>query len=93
MIHMGDDFSRNETMSMPKEDGVFTPIVKHLMLEGTKMCGAEVNEVLSFIEEQLTPRQYTSVKAFLTWSFKTKNHFGYGNIDKRIKEFKERTRR
>jgi hypothetical protein len=74
---------------MPKED-VFTPVVKHLMLEGTKTCGADVNEVMCFIEESLTVAQYKPVKAFLTWSFKTENYFGYGNIDQRIAEFMKR---
>jgi hypothetical protein len=63
-------------------------VVKNLILNGTKAVGADADEVLSYIEEQLTPKQYVEVKAFLTWSFTNKKYFGWGNFDDRVKEFR-----
>ena len=63
-------------------------VVKNLLLNATKVCGPDVNGVMSFIMEQLTPAAYKEIKSFLTWSFTNKKYFGWGNIDDRYKEFK-----
>lgn len=63
-------------------------VVKNLILNATKACGANVDDVLSFVEEQLTIAQYKEVKSFLTWSFSKKKYFGWGNFDERYNEFK-----
>jgi formylmethanofuran dehydrogenase subunit E len=63
-------------------------VVKNLILNATKAVGADVDEVLSYVMEQLTPKQYEEAKAFLTWSFTNKKYFGWGNIDDRVREFK-----
>jgi len=65
-------------------------VVKNLLLNATKACGADVDRVLSFVEEQLTVTQYKEVKAFLKWSFSKKKFFGWGNFDERFKEFKRK---
>jgi hypothetical protein len=64
-------------------------VVKNLILNATKSCGADVDRVLGFIEEQLTPDTYEEVKKFLTWSFTKKKFFGHGNFEDRVAEFKK----
>lgn len=64
-------------------------IVKNLILNATKVCGADVNRIMSFIMEQLTPAEYQDVEAFLTWSFSNKKFFGHGNFEERVAEYKE----
>ena len=63
-------------------------VVKNLILNATKTCGADVNGVMGFILENLTEKEYSDVKAFLTWSFTNKKYFGWGNFDERYAEFK-----
>jgi hypothetical protein len=63
-------------------------VVKNLLLNATKACGPDVNDIMLFIMEQLTPAAYKEIKAFLTWSFTNKKPFGWGNIDDRYNEFK-----
>jgi hypothetical protein len=66
---------------------MFNAVVKNLLLNGTKAKGADVDRVLSFVEEQLTPAEAIEVKAFLTWSFTNKKYFGWGNFEERVREF------
>ena len=67
--------------------------VKMLMLNATKEVGANVEDIVLRIEEQLTFPQIEEVRAFLTWSFGNEKFFGWGNIDARIKEFKASKRK
>ena len=63
-------------------------VVKNIMLNGTKALRCKkVDEILSYVEEQLTTPEYEEVKAFLTWSFENDKRFGWGNIDDRVREF------
>ena len=67
---------------------MFNEVVKNLILNATKSCGRKDPEgILNYVEEQLTPAQYSKAKAFLNWSFKTGKTFGWGNFDKRVAEF------
>ena len=65
--------------------------VKTLILMAVKQCVRDsVANVLSVIEEQLTPGEAMNVKLFLQWAFFDwdKRMFGHGNINERIKEWK-----
>jgi hypothetical protein len=63
-------------------------VVKNLLLNATKVCGPNVDEIMSYIMEQLTPAAYKEIKSFLTWSFSNGKHFGWGNIDEVYAEYK-----
>ena len=64
-------------------------VVKNLMLNAVKAQGLDVDRVMLYVDEQLTPAQYKEVEAFLTWCVNNKKKFGWGNIDKRVQEFKD----
>lgn len=70
---------------------MFNAVVKNLILNAAKSCGADVDRVLGFIEEQLTPAEYTEVQKFLTWSFTNKKYFGHGNFEDRVAQFIKET--
>lgn len=67
-------------------------VVKNLILNATKVCGANVDEIMGYVIEALSPAQYKEARAFLTWSFTNDKHFGWGNIDDRVQEFKAQTK-
>ena len=67
---------------------MFNTVVRNLMLNATKVCGPDVDRVMPFIEEQLTPAAYKEIKSFLTWSFTNKKYFGWGNFEERYAEYK-----
>ena len=66
-------------------------VVKNLILNATRVCGADIDRILGFTEEMLTHDDYDEVKKFLTWSFTNKKYFGPGNFEERIAEFKKET--
>ena len=70
---------------------MFNAVVKNLILNATKTCGADIDRVLSFVEEQLTAEDYIKVSSFLNWSFINKKFFGHGNFEKRVAEFRKET--
>jgi hypothetical protein len=70
---------------------MFNAVVKNLILNATKTCGADVDRIICFIMEQLTPDEYDEVKKFLTWSFTKKKFFGHGNFEDRVAEFEKET--
>ena len=67
---------------------MFNDLIKNLILNATKSCGrTDSEDILSFVEEQMTISEYKKAKAFLDWSFKTGKTFGWNNFDDRVKEF------
>jgi hypothetical protein len=66
--------------------------VKTLLLNACKTCGANVNHIMSYIEENLTIEEYRDAKAFLTWSFTNKKFFGHGNFKERYAQFKRNSK-
>jgi hypothetical protein len=63
-------------------------LIKNLIINATKTCGrSNSDDILSFVEEQMTPAEYKKAKAFLEWSFKTGKTFGWNNFDDRVIEF------
>ena len=64
-------------------------VVKNLVLNATKVNGLKVQEIMSYVIEQLTPTQYKEVEDFLNWCIKNNKKFGWGNIDERVQEFKD----
>ena len=66
--------------------------VKNLLLTTTKACGAKVQAIMGYIDEQITPKEYKEIEAFLTWSFSNEKLFGHGNYEERVSEFTKRSR-
>ena len=67
---------------------MFNDVVKNLVINAMKACPTkDSEEILSYVEEQMTPIEYKKAKLFLEWSFKTGKTFGWGNFNKRVAEF------
>lgn len=65
--------------------------VRTLILQGMKILGkVSVEELLSYIEEQLTFDQRQDAEKFLNWLHRKRLTVGHGTIDLRYYEFKNR---
>ena len=63
--------------------------IKPLVIQAVKDCGLHLKNVMSCIEEHLTPKEALDVKGFLTWAFFDwdKRSFGHGNFESRWKKY------
>lgn len=61
--------------------------IKNLIINATKICGADAMGVMDYILEDLTPEEFKNVRSFLSWSFTKKKYFGHGNFQTRVAEF------
>jgi hypothetical protein len=62
---------------------------KTLLLSGVKQAGSyKPEEVMVFIEEMLTFREFNIVSAFLKWVVSNGREFGHGNVDNTYQEFR-----
>lgn len=65
--------------------------LRTLVLEGMKMAGSiDAAEVLTYIEEQLTPTEFREVEQFCKWLRKNSLTVGHGTISLRWEEFKSK---
>jgi hypothetical protein len=65
--------------------------LRTLVLEGMKMAGStDAAEVLTYIEESLTPPQFREVENFCKWLQKNSLTVGHGTISLRWDEFKSK---
>ena len=63
-------------------------ILEHHLLEGVKITGSyDPQDVLSYIQEDLTPTEYDAVEEFLTWVDDRRKTFGHGNIQELWEEW------
>lgn len=63
---------------------------KSLILRAVSSCGrSNVNEVMSFMFEQLTEKEAKDIRLFLKWAFSNWSirMFGHGNIEKRWQQW------
>jgi len=63
--------------------------IRTLILKAVTECGRHLKEVMSCIEEYLTPEEAMDVRGFLTWAFFDwdERSFGHGNFEDRWKEW------
>jgi hypothetical protein len=62
--------------------------LKNLILDGNRMVGSvNPDELLPFIEERMTARQYRTALTFLKWCQTNSITFGHGTIDLRFHEW------
>lgn len=45
---------------------MFNPVVKNLVRNAVKTFGENTEQILSFVEDQATPKELSSIKAFLS---------------------------
>lgn len=65
--------------------------LRTLVLEGMRLGGSiDAAEVLTFIEERLTPSQFREVADFCKWLKKNSLTVGFGTISLRWDEFKSK---
>lgn len=66
--------------------------LKLLVLQGTKSAGMihPADEALFMVEEQMTGKEFDQAVAFLNWCYKNHLTFGFGTIDLRWTEFKDK---
>lgn len=65
--------------------------MRTLVLEGVKMAGShDAAEVLIYIEEQLTPKEFRDVEGFCKWLVKNDLKVGHGTISLRWDEFRSK---
>lgn len=62
--------------------------VQALLLQGVRTMGSfNPGLVLPYIEEQLTPTEYDTTHAFLSWVVDNGKTFGHGNLNAVFAEF------
>jgi hypothetical protein len=82
---------RKRTYMIPSTVRPMQEPLRSLVLEGMKMAGSiDSAEVLTFIEESLTPQQFREVDNFCKWLKKNSLTVGHGTISLRWDEFKSK---
>lgn len=66
---------------------MFNAVVKNLVRNAVKTFGENTEQILSFVGDQVTPKELSEVKAFLRWYSAYGKVHGAGSFEGRMSQY------
>lgn len=62
-------------------------VTKNIILNAVKSHGRNIEKIMPYVNDKVTPREADSIKKFLGWSFTNREYLRHNNFDEALKDF------